>query len=72
MTLLPLKRRNRLGCRPWLLAAVTSLTLFCGGLARADVHPVPLDKNADPAKCASCHENNKVKGSSSLGDSAGM
>lgn len=27
----------------------------------ADIHPVPLDKNTDPAKCLECHED-KTKG----------
>jgi len=30
-------------------------------VAFAGIHPVPLDKNTDPAKCAECHED-KAKG----------
>ncbi|HLI62209.1 MAG TPA: cytochrome c3 family protein, partial [Terriglobales bacterium] len=38
----------------WAFLASTSL-LFAG------IHPVPLDKNTDPAKCIECHED-KAKG----------
>lgn len=61
MTHLPLMRRERLECMPRVLTATLMLTLFWGALALADVHPVPLDKNIDPAKCGACHEN-KTKG----------
>ena len=37
-------------------------TLFAGAsLLFASIHPVPLDKNTDPAKCAECHAD-KAKG----------
>ena len=36
--------------------------IFAGAsLAFAGIHPVPLDKNTDPAKCAECHAD-KAKG----------
>jgi len=60
---LPLKRRHHLRCMPWHLAVVASLMLLWGTLAFANVHPVPLDKNTDSAKCAACHEG-KTKGQS--------
>jgi predicted CXXCH cytochrome family protein len=37
--------------------------LFHVAPARADIHPVPLDKNADSAKCLECHAD-KAKGKS--------
>ena len=40
---------------------VAILILLCSVSALADVHPVPLDKNTDSAKCIECHEN-KAKG----------
>ena len=40
---------------------VAALTLWGGSYLFAGVHPVPLDKNADPAKCAECHAD-KAKG----------
>ena len=58
---LPLIRRVGLGCTPWKACMAAILMLFCGAGIRADVHPVPLDKNPDFSKCASCHEN-KAKG----------
>src|SRR5690348_15301917 len=61
MTHLPLMRRGNLGCISWQLAFVGCLTLLLSASALADVHPVPLDKNTDPAKCAQCHEG-KAKG----------
>ena len=33
------------------------IALFGVMQARADVHPVPLDKNTPPEKCLECHEN---------------
>lgn len=44
----------------WILLAVLALL---GNRAFADVHPVPLDKNTDPAKCLECHAD-KTKGKS--------
>ena len=40
-----------------LLAAILLLVLPL----RADIHPVPLDKNTDAAKCLECHAD-KAKG----------
>ncbi|HXY04643.1 MAG TPA: cytochrome c3 family protein [Terriglobales bacterium] len=61
MTLNPLKRRGYVGCAPLPMAALATLALLLSLSARADVHPVPLDKNTDSAKCAQCHET-KAKG----------
>jgi len=61
MTQFPLKRRDHIGCVPRHLVALASLVLLLSFRASADVHPVPLDKNTDPAKCAECHEA-KAKG----------
>jgi predicted CXXCH cytochrome family protein len=41
----------------WTCAAVMLLAVTI----RADIHPVPLDKNADTAKCLECH-GDKAKG----------
>ncbi len=43
-----------------LLSLTILITWSCVPLA-AEIHPVPLDKNTDSAKCISCHEN-KSKG----------
>jgi len=43
--------------------ALAGLALFWGVSALADVHPVPLDKNTDTAKCLECHAD-KAKGKS--------
>ncbi|MGA7257157.1 MAG: cytochrome c3 family protein, partial [Terracidiphilus sp.] len=45
---------------PWLCLAILAL-----GAARtfASIHPVPLDKNTDAAKCLECHDD-KTKGKS--------
>jgi len=42
------------------IAAVVLLAM-CAKAALAGVHPVPLDKNTDAAKCLECHED-KAKG----------
>lgn len=63
MTHLPLKRRGHVGCIPRNLATFVGLIFLWSISALADVHPVPLDKNTDSAKCAQCHEN-KAKGKS--------
>lgn len=42
--------------RPWLLVIIALV-----GAAGAQEHPVTLEKNFDPAGCASCHED-KTKG----------
>ena len=42
----------------WMGLALMALT---SARAWADVHPVPLDKNTDPAKCLECHQD-KNKG----------
>ena len=56
--------RARLSCvaAAWL-GAVLALALFCAGPVWADIHPVPLEKNADSAKCLECHAD-KAKGKS--------
>ncbi|HLJ25825.1 MAG TPA: cytochrome c3 family protein [Candidatus Angelobacter sp.] len=41
--------------------ALLALVVASGTALRADVHPVPLDKNTDSAKCIECHEE-KSKG----------
>ena len=52
------------GCHPgmpiWILSA---LILLLAPHANAAVHPVPLDKNTDAAKCLECHTD-KTKGKS--------
>src|ERR1700758_3592003 len=35
--------------------------LLCGASIRADIHPVPLEKNAASAQCLECHSD-KAKG----------
>ena len=40
--------------------AVAAVILLAVTL-RADIHPVPLEKNADSAKCLDCH-GDKAKG----------
>ena len=47
--------------QPRKLLAAMGFVLLSGVPTNADIHPVPLDKNTDAAKCASCHEN-KAKG----------
>src|ERR1700739_1876528 len=37
------------------------IALFLAVPLRADIHPVPLEKNTDSAKCLECHED-KAKG----------
>jgi predicted CXXCH cytochrome family protein len=56
--------RARLSCvaAAWL-GAVLALALLCAGPVWADIHPVPLEKNADSAKCLECHAD-KAKGKS--------
>jgi len=56
--------RARLSCGvvAWL-GAVLALALFSAGPVWADIHPVPLEKNADSAKCLECHAD-KAKGKS--------
>ena len=51
-------RPGRHGLRIWALLALFALF---GVRAHAEVHPVPLDKNVDAAKCLECHED-KTKG----------
>ena len=38
-----------------------TLLLAWASVSFAGIHPVPLDKNTDSAKCAECHED-KAKG----------
>src|SRR6185369_1042620 len=52
--------RRRLGIRVWTLVVMFTLLAMRAGAA---VHPVPLDKNTDSAKCLECHEG-KNKGKS--------
>jgi predicted CXXCH cytochrome family protein len=57
------KTAARPGCRhlgmdAWICIALFALTAT---RAAAAVHPVPLDKNTDPAKCLECHDE-KAKG----------
>jgi len=54
------KGAPRLACHIWLCIALFAL---CAARASAAVHPVPLDKNTDAAKCLECHED-KTKGKS--------
>jgi predicted CXXCH cytochrome family protein len=51
---------RRLGFGVW---ACIALLVLLTPRARAAVHPVPLDKNTDAAKCIECHEE-KTKGKS--------
>ncbi len=53
-------RRHRSLHPLWLGMAVLALGAT---RASASVHPVPLDKNTDAAKCLECHED-KTKGKS--------
>jgi len=54
----PLAHGPRRGIWIWaLLAVLPAMRVF------ADIHPVPLDKNTDPAKCLECHAD-KTKGKS--------
>jgi predicted CXXCH cytochrome family protein len=55
--LVPRKKYNGIGLG--LLAAILLLVVPL----YADIHPVPLDKNADSAKCLECHAD-KAKGKS--------
>ena len=48
--------------RLYAIACLAFLALFATR-AQAAVHPVPLDKNVDSAKCLECHED-KTKGKS--------
>jgi predicted CXXCH cytochrome family protein len=56
--------RARLSCvaAAWP-GAVLALALLCAGPVWADIHPVPLEKNADSTKCLECHAD-KAKGKS--------
>jgi len=49
--------------RGWQALVLVGLSLFWGITTLADVHPVPLDKNTDSAKCLECHAD-KAKGKS--------
>jgi predicted CXXCH cytochrome family protein len=51
------KRQVRIGL------GLLVVTLLIALKVRADIHPVPLDKNADSAKCLECHAE-KAKGKS--------
>jgi predicted CXXCH cytochrome family protein len=53
-----LVRRSGIHKNIWLAAA--AITVFALG-GRADIHPVPLEKDADAAKCLECHSD-KAKG----------
>ena len=53
-------RRKQRSRRLWLCMAVLALGATRGF---ASVHPVPLDKNTDAAKCLECHDD-KAKGKS--------
>lgn len=53
-----------IGCRRANLVWIgIVLAALLASRASADVHPVPLDKNTDAAKCVECHED-KTKGKS--------
>lgn len=52
-----IRNQKRVGIGLGLLAVV----LLVGVKVHADIHPVPLDKNADSAKCLECHAD-KAKG----------
>src|SRR3974390_2396324 len=52
--------RSRYVAAAWL-PVVMVLALFFAAPVNADIHPVPLDKNADSAKCLECHAD-KAKG----------
>src|SRR5208282_1579988 len=42
-------------CTSHMMVFFAALALFGVTQARADVHPVPLDKDTPPAKCLECH-----------------
>lgn len=67
MTHLPLKRRGHVGCIPRNLATLVGLIFLWSISALADVHPVPLDKNTDSAKCAQCHNSDDNREFGGLG-----
>ena len=51
-------------CRKFgIILPVFLLALLAARVATAEVHPVPLDKNVDAAKCLECHDD-KTKGKS--------
>ena len=52
--------RSRYVAAAWL-PVVMGLALFFAAPVNADIHPVPLEKNADSAKCLECHAE-KAKG----------
>jgi len=52
--------RRKLANYAWICLVLGALF---ASRASADVHPVPLDKNVDAAKCVECHED-KTKGKS--------
>ncbi len=58
---LDLNRSGRTECKPRFPISLAILFFLWSTHVFADVHPVPLDKNIDSAKCAECHEN-KAKG----------
>jgi predicted CXXCH cytochrome family protein len=54
-------RRHVSGANKGFTLGLLAFLLFLALPARADIHPVPLDKNVDSAKCLECHED-KAKG----------
>ena len=63
MTSLPLNVPTATERRLKYFLALAGLLLFSASSALADVHPVPLEKNTDTAKCLECH-GDKAKGKS--------
>lgn len=58
---IPLNWRGRVTCNTRLVQTLAVLVLLCSSPSLADVHPVPLEKNTNSAKCIECHED-KSKG----------
>ena len=63
MTRLPFNAPCVTNRAPGLLLVLAGLVLSWEFSAIADVHPVPLDKNTDTAKCLECHAD-RAKGKS--------
>ncbi len=55
------ERLTRRGKACGIGLSLVAILLFLAAPIHADVHPVPLDKNTDSAKCLECHAE-KAKG----------
>jgi hypothetical protein len=45
--------------KKFTIPLLLSMLLISGTWLRAEVHPVRLDPNTDPAKCLECHEDKR-------------